>query len=145
MAALAELPVRALVTVGDRTDPASLGEVPSNVYVERWVPQAEVLAHAAAMVCHGGFGTVLGGLYAGVPMVLVPMFADQPRNAARVAAIGAGVVLERGPRRVARLADAVREVLGETRFAAAAGRVAKEAAALPPVDEAVAALERQVR
>ncbi len=145
LAALAELPVRALVTLGERADPAALRELPPNVRVERWVPQAEVLRHAAAMVCHGGFGTVLGGLYAGVPMVLIPMFSDQPRNATRVAAIGAGVVLDGGPRGISRLGDAVREVLDDARFTAAAGRVAAEAAALAPVDEAVAALERDVR
>ncbi len=34
---------------------------PANVRVTKWVPQQDVLAVAAAMVCHGGTGTVLGG------------------------------------------------------------------------------------
>ena len=46
------------------------------------------------MVCHGGFGTVRGGLTAGVPMAVLPLFADQPYNAARVAEIGAGIALD---------------------------------------------------
>ena len=144
LAALAELPVRLLLTIGERADPAELDVLPDNVRVERWVPQAQVLPHAAAMVCHGGFGTVLGGLYAGVPMVLVPMFADQPRNAARVAELGAGIVLGRGPRGVPGLGDAVRTVLGDPGYASAAARLAAEAAALAPVDEAVELLESRV-
>ena len=43
------------------------------------------------MVGHGGFGTTLGALLAGVPQVVVPLFADQPSNAERIAAIGAGL------------------------------------------------------
>ncbi|MEJ7566784.1 MAG: nucleotide disphospho-sugar-binding domain-containing protein [Gaiellaceae bacterium] len=70
-----------------------LGEVPANVHVERWVPQAQVLADAAAIVCHGGAGTTLGALAAGVPAVFVPLFADQPHNAVRAAGAGAGVVV----------------------------------------------------
>jgi len=145
LAALAKLPVRALITVGEGADPAQLGEPPANVRIESWVPQAEVLRYAAAMVCHGGFGTVLGALHAGVPIVLVPMFSDQPRNAARVAALGAGVVLARGERTGSRLADAVRTVLEDPSYATAARRVAAEAAALPEVHEAVEFLEHQTR
>lgn len=65
--------------------------LPPNVHVERSVPQQEVFPHAAAMVCHGDTGTVLGALAAGVPLVVVPQFADHPDNAERVVAIGAGL------------------------------------------------------
>ena len=57
----------------------------ANVHAERWVPQAAVMPHAAAMACHGGFGTVRAGLAAGVPLAVLPLFADQPDNARRVA------------------------------------------------------------
>jgi UDP:flavonoid glycosyltransferase YjiC (YdhE family) len=142
---LARLRLRALVTVGDRVDPAQLGQPPPNVRVERWVPQAEVLGRAAAMLCHGGFGTVLGGLRAGVPMVLLPMVADQTRNATRVDALGAGIKLDRGERSGVRLDQALSLVLEDPRFAAAAGRVAGEIAALAPIDEAVAFLRARAR
>jgi len=42
--------------------------------------QARVPPHAAALVCHGGSGTLLGGLAASLPMVLVPFGADQPHK-----------------------------------------------------------------
>ena len=52
------------------------------------------MPHAAAMACHGGFGTVRAGLAAGVPLAVLPLFADQPYNARRVAELGAGVALD---------------------------------------------------
>ena len=53
-------------------------------------------AEADAVVCHGGSGTVLGALAGGVPMVVVPWFADQFTNAAKVAGAGAGFVVTHG-------------------------------------------------
>ena len=92
--ALADLPVRVLMTTGEGLDPAELEPIPANTRVERWWPQAEVMPLAAAMVGHGGFGTTMTALRAGVPQVVVPLFAfDQFVNADRVAAVGAGVQL----------------------------------------------------
>ena len=51
-----------------------------------------MLAHAAAMVGHGGAGTTLSAMSAGCPLVTVPLFGDQPANGARIAIAGAGVV-----------------------------------------------------
>ena len=42
--ALAPLPVRVLLTIGDRRDPAELGPLPANVHVEEWVTQDAVAA-----------------------------------------------------------------------------------------------------
>jgi UDP:flavonoid glycosyltransferase YjiC (YdhE family) len=136
--ALAELPVRALLTIGDRRDPAELGPLPASVRAERWVPQAAVMAQASAVVGHGGSGSTLMGLAAGVPQALVPLFVDGPANARRVAELGAGLAIEPGSDR---LAPAVGELLTDPGYRAAAAAVAAEIRALPPVDDAVAALE----
>ena len=136
--ALAGLPVRLLVTIGRDRDPAELGPVPANVRVERWVPQADLMPHVAAMVCHGGSGTVTMGLAGGVPMAVVPLFADQPWNAERVDAIGAGIALNGGPEAaIAGLRDAVVRLTGDPSYRSKAQRVAAEMRALPPVDAAV--------
>lgn len=131
LAAAAELPVRVLLTVGRELDVDALGPLPPNVHVEPFVPQVDVFGHASAVVTHGGSGTTLGALAAGLPLVVVPLFADQPMNARRVAAVGAGVVAEPPGIR-----EAVETVLDEPKFARGAARVAQEIAWLPPTDEA---------
>jgi UDP:flavonoid glycosyltransferase YjiC (YdhE family) len=136
--ALAELPVRVLLTVGHLHDPADFGPLPASVHVERWVPQTDVMPHAAAMVGHGGSGSTLMAMAAGVPLAVVPFFADQGANAERVAQLGAGIALEPD---VAGLAGAVEALLQDPIYRRRAGLIAAEVAALPPVDEAVPLLE----
>lgn len=86
--------VRVLMTVGRGFDISSIGRIPAHVHVEPWVEQVDALSAATLTVCHGGSGTVLGALGAGVPLVVVPFFADQFDNAARVARAGAGIAVE---------------------------------------------------
>jgi UDP:flavonoid glycosyltransferase YjiC (YdhE family) len=135
--ALAGLPARLLVTVGRDRDPAALGPLPANVRVERWVAQADLMPHVAAMVCHGGSGTVTMGLAGGVPMAVVPLFADQPWNAERVDALGAGIALDGGVEAVGRLREAVVRLTGDPAYRSRAQRIAAQMHALPPVDAAV--------
>jgi UDP:flavonoid glycosyltransferase YjiC (YdhE family) len=144
LAAVAELPARVLLTVGRELDLDALPPAPDNVRVERWVPQQDVLAHAAAAVVHGGSGSTLGAVAAGVPLVVVPLFADQPENARRVAEVGAGLAVE--PNRedpgatVGALRDALGAVLSGPSYGERARALATELAGEPPVDEAVAML-----
>jgi MGT family glycosyltransferase len=134
--ALDELGVPALFTVGIEVDIAALGPVPEHVRIEPWVPQAAIMPNVRAMVGHGGSGTTRMALAAGVPSVIFPAFADQPRNAARVAELGAGIALDS----LDGLASAIRRVLDEPPYREAAQRVADEIAALPPVVAAPDAL-----
>jgi UDP:flavonoid glycosyltransferase YjiC (YdhE family) len=135
--AAAELPARVLLTVGRQGDPSAFDPLPPNVRVERWVPHAAAVAAADVVVCHGGSGTVLGTLAAGLPQVVVPLFADQPYNAERVAAIGAGLVASQ---RADSIRAAVTHLLDQGSFRAAAQRVAREMSALPSTDGAFVAL-----
>jgi MGT family glycosyltransferase len=149
--AVAGLSTRVLMTVGHATDPASLGPIPENTRVERWVSQEEVLRRARLVVCHGGSGTTFGALAAGVPLVLYPMFADQPQNARAVHAAGAGVVVggsqpADGGLRTVRPEDAhamraaIEEVIDNPAYHRAATRIADEMAAMPTLDEVIAKL-----
>ena len=143
LAALADAPLRVLMTTGPAGDPASLEPWPANAHVERWWPQADVMAHAAAVVGHGGFGTTMMALAAGVPQVVVPLFAvDQTVNAERVAAVGAGIHLGGGPSAAAELPAAVTAALSDPAYRAGAAAIAAEMAALPDTTAAVPVLER---
>lgn len=130
--ALAALDVRVLVTVGHDRDPRELGSVPPSVRVERWVPQSYVMPHVAAIAHHGGFGTTRTALAAGVPAAVLPLFADQPINAAHVQALGAGLAVGRAED----LGPAVERLLEDDAYRRASARVADEVRALPPIDEA---------
>lgn len=91
--ALRDHPGPVLLSIGDRLDPAALGELPANAIVRRSVPQLAVLARAEAFITHGGMNSTTEGLVHGVPMVFAPQTADQPIVARRIAELGAGVVL----------------------------------------------------
>jgi UDP:flavonoid glycosyltransferase YjiC (YdhE family) len=143
--AVAELPVRVLLTIGADLPLAALGNVPANVHVERFVPQDEVLPHAAAVLCHGGSGTVLGALAAGVPLVVAPLFADQPNNAERVAAVGAGLAFPQRAASAATMREALTSVIERESFRAAAGKLAAEMAELPEIAGAARELEALAR
>jgi UDP:flavonoid glycosyltransferase YjiC (YdhE family) len=138
LAAVAELEARVLLTVGRAFDPVGLGPVPAHVHVERWVDQADVLDRADLVVCHGGSGTTYGALAAGVPVVAVPMFADQFENARRATAAGAGLTAADGD--APGIAAAIGRVLADAAYARAAGRIAAEMASVPLIDDVLAEL-----
>ena len=140
--AVQDLPVRVLLSLGRTRDVSELGPLPGNVHVESWVPQAEVLRHAVAVVCHGGAGTTFGALAVGSPLVVVPIMADQPANARLVSTAGAGRVVEPADGSVdaAALRDAIEAVLADPSYRRAAVRIGTEMDAMPTVDEAVHSL-----
>jgi len=100
-----------------------------------------VLPYCSAVVTHGGHGTVLKALAAGVPLVIAPLGRDQPDNAARVIHAGAGL-------RVRRTADsatlqrAILRVLDDRRYQDAARRVAEILAAERDDELVIDELER---
>ena len=134
-----------VVTVGPDRDPAELGDQPSNVHVERYVPQSLLLPRCHAVVAHGGSGTTLAALHHGLPLLLLPQGANQFWNAERCA--DAGVVIrllahEVGPEPVR---TAVRALLDQPAYRGRAGDVAREMAAMPAPAEVVPQLEALVR
>jgi UDP:flavonoid glycosyltransferase YjiC (YdhE family) len=133
--ALATLPVRALLTTGPIMPHEELGVIPPNVTVEAFVPQDAVFPYADAVVCHGGSGTVLGALAMGLPQVVVPLFADQPHNAASVARAGAGILVT--DRTASVLRAAIARVLQDDSFRQTARRIGGDIAAMPDMDAAV--------
>ena len=142
LAGVREVGVPVVVTTGRQIDPGELGPQPPHVRVQRWIPQAELLPSCRAVVSQGGSGIVMGTLAHGLPSVLLPVGADQPHTAARVAELGAGVVLDPLTASPDDVGAAVRRVLEDPSFAAAALRVRDEYLALPFVAEAVTWLER---
>lgn len=106
--------VRGLVTIGPAIDPSEFSTAP-NVEVVAALPRSEVLRYAAVVVTHGGHGTAVKSLAAGVPVVVLPHGRDQADNAARVVTRTAGVKVKRTAR-ARTIAGAIRTVLADERY-----------------------------
>lgn len=144
LSGLRELPVRLVVTVGADLDPAELGPQPAHVRIERFVPQAAILPHCALAVSHGGSGSVLGALAHGLPMLLIPLGADQPRNAARCDALGVARTIDALAASPEDVRVSAASVLADPTLRRHAERLCDEIAAFPGPEDAVALLERIV-
>ena len=121
--ALGTLPVRGIVTTGPALDPSEL-HAPANVEVVPAAPHSEVLMQAAAVVTHGGHGTVVRALAADVPLVVLHHGRDQADNAARVTARDAGVTVKRSASPDG-IAKAVSRLLDDPEHRAAAARLGR--------------------
>ncbi|MDX3662155.1 glycosyltransferase [Streptomyces sp. ID05-26A] len=113
---LPHIVVEALGRVGARSVVAIghgewTGPRPSNVRLEPEIPQQRLLGTAKVFVTHAGYSGVREALTAGVPMVAVPLFADQPRNADRIQDLGLGVRVDVKGLSADVLAERIRHVL----------------------------------
>ena len=129
--ALAELPVRAVVTLGGAIRPDEIKAAANTAVVES-APHNELMREAALVVTHGGHGTVMKALVHDCPMLVIPHGRDQVDNAVRVTHRRAGLSLAPDAD-VASLSAALLALLDEPTFAANAAvlgrRIREEAAA----------------
>jgi UDP:flavonoid glycosyltransferase YjiC (YdhE family) len=144
LAGLRELPVNVVVTAGRQIDPESFGPQPANVRIERFIPQSALLPHCDLVVNHGGSGRVIGALAHGLPMVVIPVGADQSLNAARCEELGVGIALNAVQATPKSVGNAVAAVLLAPSYRVAAERIRDEIAALPAAEAAVPLIERLV-
>jgi MGT family glycosyltransferase len=140
--ALAPEDLDLVVTIGANNDPASLAGLPANVHIYRWLPLRPLLDRCDAVVCHGGSGTTLAALHAGLPLIIVPQGADQFENATACEKSGTARVLRPDDVEAAAVRDAVLAVTAVNSSERSAARaVAGEIAAMPTVFEATGIVE----
>jgi UDP:flavonoid glycosyltransferase YjiC (YdhE family) len=117
-----------------RPDPrAARTELPPNVRTTDWLPFPTVFPAAAGVVHHGGAGTLLTALAAGVPQLVVPGAGDRTVHAELVAARGAGLAVPAKDLTAAHL----ERLVSDPGLARAAREVAAEMAAMPAPRELV--------
>lgn len=133
-----------VITVGPNGDPSSLGEQPDNVHIARYVPQRALLDRCSAVVCHGGYGTLLDAIDAGVPLVVVPFGADQYINGRSVERLGIGRVIDEDSLTSASVQEGVLALIREAQWRENVLRVRDEWRALPGPETAVAVVEGAV-
>ena len=142
---IAALDVDLLVAVGPEGDPTVLDGIEGAVTVERFVAQAQVLPLVDVFVQHGGTGSVLGALEAGLPQVILPQGADQFSNAETLAGLGAARVFLNEDSPPGAIGEAVQALLGESPERAVARRIAGEIAAQPAPADVVPQLAELAR
>ena len=142
---LRDEPVTLVVGIGNQRDPADFGPQPANVRIERYVSHATLLPRCDVVLTHGGFGTIMACLNLGVPMVVLPVNADQPRNARRCADLGVARVVGPDERTPEAIRAATRAVLRDPSYRVNAERIRDEITSMPGLEQAVELLERLAR
>ena len=129
------------IVVALGADPGTLGDVPPGVAVHAYVPMSTLLPEADVLAFHGGSGTMLAALAAGIPMVIVPIAADQPDNAELCAAAGVASVIPLETIDAATAQAAIEAVLADPSYRHRAREVADEVATMPGPDAAFDRIE----
>jgi rhamnosyltransferase subunit B len=109
-AAARMLEKRAVLIVGKNSPPSNLS---SDAIALDYIPYSQIFPRAAAVVHHGGVGTLAQTLHAGCPMLIVPHAFDQPDNAARASRLGVARVISRSDYRAERVALELKHLLLE--------------------------------
>jgi UDP:flavonoid glycosyltransferase YjiC (YdhE family) len=128
--ALAALDVEVLLTA-TAADVAALGPVPPSVRALSGFPLRLLLPGCAAVVHHGGAGSTMTALWAGVPQLAVTFASEQVVNATRLAAAGAGIHLSGQHASVDRLRSAVSSLVQEEGYRVRAASLRTEALSRP--------------
>ncbi len=134
-----------VLTVGHDLDPVELGPQPSSIHVERFLPLGALLAHCSLVLFHGGSGTLGHVVANGLPMVVLPLGADQPENASRCAELGVSRSLNPEGLAPDSIRDILLDVLHTPSYRESAERLREEFERLPGVETAVELLERLSR
>lgn len=93
-----------------------LGQLPGDPILVGFAPQTSLLERASLLIGHAGLNSVLEALIHGVPMVLLPRFADHPGMAARVVHAGAGLRGSYTGFTAHQLRPMIQRLLGDNKF-----------------------------
>lgn len=143
---LASLDVDVVTATGPKLDASTLGEVPDNVKVEKWVPQAELMRHIDLVVHHGGTGTAFTAMCLGIPQLFLQNRPgpDQLLNANMVCGTGAGERLLLADVNAEAVATQAKLLLADDERRAAARATAQEITTMPAPAEVAATLAELV-
>ncbi|XP_016084743.1 UDP-glucuronosyltransferase 2A1-like isoform X3 [Sinocyclocheilus grahami] len=120
-----------------------------NTKIYDWIPQNDLLGHpkTKAFITHGGTNGLYEAIYHGVPMVGLPLFADQPDNLMHMKTKGAAVVLDINKMQSEDLVDALKTVLNNPSYKESIMRLSRihHDQPMKPLDQAVYWIEFVMR
>ncbi|XP_043064332.1 UDP-glucosyltransferase 2-like [Drosophila ficusphila] len=96
----------------------------ANILYKNWLPQDDILAHpnTKLFITHAGKGSITESQYHGVPMVALPIFGDQPGNAALMEKSGYGLASDLLSITEDSLRETLKEVLENKKYSQAIGK-----------------------
>jgi MGT family glycosyltransferase len=115
-----ELDVQLVISLGGRRDPETFRDMPGRPVIVRDAPQLEILKRAEIVITHAGPNTVFETLMQGKPMIAIPKTFDQPAIAARLAWLGAAIVLRSEKLSAQHIRLALSTILCDSRYRNAA-------------------------
>lgn len=114
--AFKDMDVKVVLSIGNRIDTGVFSSIPDNFIVLPYVPQLEVLEKTDLFITHGGPNSVNEAVYNGVPMILVPQYADQFIVAQRVEELGAGIIIDKDMLNAGLLKQAATKIMSDESF-----------------------------
>ncbi|KAK7174038.1 hypothetical protein R3I93_003767 [Phoxinus phoxinus] len=143
--ALGQIPQKVVWRYSGKT-PESLAP---NTKIFDWIPQNDLLGHpkTKAFITHGGTNGLYEAIYHGVPMVGLPLFADQPDNLMHMKTKGAAVVLDINTMKSKDLEEALKTVLNNPSYKESIMRLSRihHDQPMKPLDQAVYWIEFVMR
>ncbi|CAD0204904.1 UGT40R9 [Chrysodeixis includens] len=122
---------------------------PKNVHILKWAPQTSILSHpnCVAFITHGGLLSTTETVYAGVPIIGIPVFGDQPLNVKMAAHRGLGLGVKLSYTLVEDLKVAIEEMISNPRYKEKAKLLSSlyHDRPMKPADELVYWVEHVVR
>jgi MGT family glycosyltransferase len=143
--ALREEPLNLIVALGGTLDPAVFGPQPANVHIERYIPMSLIASRCDVIVSHAGANTVMTTLSHGLPMLLIPIGADQPLHALRCTELGVALRLDAEDLHTEDVRSSLYKLLEETSYRQMSQRLQQEIMTMPGLEYATELLTQLAR
>lgn len=140
---LAPLEMDVVATIGEGNEASSIGDIPANAHIERYIPQARLLPHVACVINNGGAGSTIGALSHGIPVLNLPLGTPSQIAISRAClAAGVGISLSAEETTPESVRNSMTRLLGEGDFRRAARAAAAEIALMPDPSSVIGRLEK---
>uniref|UniRef100_A0A914HX86 glucuronosyltransferase n=1 Tax=Globodera rostochiensis TaxID=31243 RepID=A0A914HX86_GLORO len=131
--------------------PPTIGALKMGTHIKLfpWVPQMEILANPKTLlfITHGGLKSVREGLCAGVPMIVLPLFAEQAHQAHLLLAMGIAPVVNKYSLTEQSVLQTIQAVVSDPKSVLRSRKFRDifTDRIIPPLDEALFRVERLVK
>lgn len=119
-----------MATIGSQLDPTTLGPIPDNTRIERYVPQSFLIERASLVVSHAGAGTAIAAASHGKPHLSIPLSADNWENADLLSRHNVGITIEADERNALSVRRAITGLLNDRAVSLAASIIERQFSAM---------------